>query len=492
MDVCVTTEEGDLAGFQEGGVLRFYGIPYAAPPVGNRRWRPPAPPEHWTGVREAKSFGPIAVQTIGAGFRLRETEQSEDCLTLNVWTGTLDQGVRRPVLVWIHGGGNLGGAGSEDAFDGAFLARCGVVVVTFNYRLGALGFLAHPTMGANFAVMDWIAALRWVRANIAGFGGDPSNVTIFGESAGAVAVRTLLSSPPARGLFHRAVIQSAGFERYAFTPNWTYERTSAVAETFFDRLGTRDPDELRALPIAAVKQASHECSGIFPRPGHVHTPANLVWVAVPDGETMVADGFPGWPDEVPVMFGCLENEARYFVKPGGDYPPDLLRNMAEQLCGPRSGELMALFDGSGRSPYESLDELFTAVIWHEPALASAKRFAALGRRFYYYHFARAAPGAIANGDLVRHSAEIRYVFGNLTDDGHYDAVDRGISDEMQRAWVAFARDGVPRSRGGAWPAYADPEPRMTWIGDTVETRPFSVAEVTAIVHSLREPSLPTH
>ena len=264
--------------------------------------------------------------------------------------------------------------------------------------------------------------------------------------------------------------------------------TAAVAETFFDRLDTRDPDELRRLPIAAVKQASHDCSGIFPKPGHVHTPANLVWVAVPDGETMTADGFPGWPEDVPVMFGCLENEARYFIKPGGSYSPDLLRNMAEQLCGPRAADLMALFERSGGTPYESLDQLFTTVIWHEPALASVRRFAALGRRFHYYHFARAAPGAVANGDLVRHSAEIRYVFGNLTDDGHYDSLDRLISDGMQQAWVAFARDGVPAGPNGAWPAYADPAPELTWIGDTFETQPFAATELTRIIHSLRDPS----
>lgn len=488
MQACVTVEQGELAGSHEDGMFRFYGIPYAAPPVGDRRWRPASEPEAWRGIRAATAFSPIAVQTVGAGFVLRETTQSEDCLYLNVWTATLDRGAGQPVMVWIHGGGNLGGAGSEDAFDGAALARRGVTVVTINYRLGALGFLAHPTMGANFAVTDWVAALRWVAANIRGFGGDPRNVTVFGESAGAVAVRTLLSVPSARGLFHRAVIQSAGFEPYAFTPDWTYERTAAVAEDFFDRLGTRDPAALRAMPIGEIKRASHECSGIFPRPGHVHTPANLVWIAVPDGETVVPDGFPGWPDDVPIMFGCLENEARYFIKPGGSYPPDLLRTMAKQLCGPRAGDLMALFERSGDTPYESLDRLFTTVIWHEPALASARRFASLGRRFYYYHFGRAAPGAIANGDLVRHSAEIRYVFGNLTDDGHYDALDRTISDGMQQAWVSFARDGVPAGPGGAWPAYAEPEPRLTSIGDTVATRPFEIAEITRIVHSLRDPS----
>jgi para-nitrobenzyl esterase len=483
----VQLAQGVIKGFVEDGVSRFYGVPYAAPPVGDLRWRPPTPPKPWEGVRDATRFGPISVQTVGAAFDVRTPDQSEDSLYLNVWTTTLEPRANRPVMVWIHGGGNLGGAGSEDAFDGARLAQKEVVAVTFNYRLGAFGFLAHPDVGANFGVLDYVAALEWVRDNIAGFGGDPANVTIFGESAGAVAVRTLLSCPPAKGLFNRAIIQSAGFEPPAFAKAWSYERAQQAAEAVFDRLGSRDLGVLRQVPTADLKLASHELSGIFPKPGHVHTPANLVWMPVPDGETVVeGDGFPGWADDVPVMLGCLENEARYFIKPSGTYTRDVLENMARQLCGPQAEAVMALFDGSDLTPYEALDKLFTAIIWTEPALETVRRFHRLGRRFHYYHFARLSPGAVATQDLVKHSAEIRYVFGNLTADGAYDNQDRYVSDLMQDAWIAFARTGEPRSgEGPAWPPYAGEGSPVAWVEDEVSIRPFPVTEVMKLINVLR-------
>ena len=173
MEPRVAVEQGELEGIDHEGMYCFLGIPYAAPPVGELRWRPPEPPARWVELRSAKQFSPIAVQTVGASFNLRVSEQSEDCLYLNVWTTTLDAGARQPAMVWIHGGGNLGGSGSEDAFDGTRLAKRGVTVVTFNYRLGAFGFLAHPDIGANFGVLDYVAALQWVATNIAAFGGDP-------------------------------------------------------------------------------------------------------------------------------------------------------------------------------------------------------------------------------------------------------------------------------------------------------------------------------
>jgi para-nitrobenzyl esterase len=485
----VRIQQGVLDGFNQFGIHKFFGMPYAAPPIGNLRWRAPVPPSAWNGVREARHFGPACVQTVGAAFDMRVAEQSEDCLYLNVWTRSLARSPPQPVMVWIHGGGNLGGAGSEDAFDGSHLAAKGVTVVTFNYRLGAFGFLAHPKVGANFGVLDYIAALNWVQANITAFGGDPDNVTIFGESAGAVAVRTLLSCPQAFGLFHRAIIQSAGFERPAFAQSWSYERAQAAAEALFDRLGSRDLNNLRNAPTATVKAASHELSGIFPQEGQVHTPANLVWMPVVDGTTVVGDAFPGWPQDVPVMLGCLENEARYFIKPGGSYTDDMLENMARALCGPKADEVMALFARQGVSAYEGLDQLFTTVIWTEPALQTVRRFAALGRRLYYYHFNRLSPGAIATGELVKHSAEIRYVFGNLTDDGAYDEVDRQVSRLMQDAWIAFARHGIPRSPDEqAWPQYDIAAPRVAWIETDVSVRPFPITQLMTTINSLRTTS----
>ena len=486
MKPTVDTQNGQVAGFVEDGISKFYGIPYAAAPVGDCRWRAPQPVEPWTGVRDAFAFGPICLQTVGSTFDLRTPLESEDCLYLNVWTESSTPDEARPVMVWIHGGGNLGGAGSEQAFDGTRLATKGVVAVTFNYRLGAFGFLAHPDVGANFGVLDYVAALTWVRDNIANFGGDPNNVTIFGESAGAVAVRTLLSCPPATGLFHRAIIESAGFEAPAFAPGWHYDRAKAAAERLFDRLGSRDLDTLRAVPSAGLKLASHELSGIFPVPGQVHTPANLVWMPVVDGETLVGDDFPSWGEDVPVLLGCLENEARYFIKPTGTYNRDVLVNMANALAGPMAQEALDGFDRAGLDPYSALDKLFTAVIWTEPALETVRRFARLGRRFYYYHFARLSPGAIATNELVKHSAEIRYVFGNLTDYGAYDATDRQVSDLVQQAWISFATAGVPESPNGlAWPAYDSAQPLCAWIEDGVSIRPFPVTEIMRTLNKLR-------
>lgn len=479
------TASGRLAGQYSRGVFCFLGIPYAAPPVGELRWRAPQPPVAWSGVRDATSFGPSCPQVVGAGFNHRTPAQSEDCLYLNVWTKTLDQAARQPVMVWIHGGGNLGGAGSEDAFDGATLASKGATVVTINYRLGAFGFLAHPDIGANFGVQDYVAALRWVRDNIGAFGGNPDNVLIFGESAGGFATRYLLQTPSARGLFHRAVLQSGGMDPPAFAPAWSYARAQGAAERLMDRFGSRDPDVLRKISTADLLQASHELSGIFPPAGQVHTPANLVWMPVVDNETLHEDDYDGAPFDVPVMFGCLENEARYFIKPSGTYTQEGVEIMARALCGAKANEVLALLEAGGGSAYDKLDRLFSTVIWFEPALETLRRYERQGRQVYYYHFARLSPGAIASNDLVKHSAEIRYVFGNLTDDGAYNADDARVSEIMQNAWLAFARTGAPATDGKTWPRFAKEAPMHAHIENAVTYRPFAPTPLIRAINSLR-------
>lgn len=276
MNSFATTDQGRLEGTSIGGIHTFLGVPYARPPLGPLRWRAPEPPERWEGVRPAKHFGPIAIQTAGACFTLRETRQSEDCLSLNIWTASLDREAKQPVMLWIHGGGYLGGSGSEDAYDSAALARRGVTVVTFNYRLGAFGFLAHPDAGANFAVLDCLAVLEWVAKNIRAFGGDPDNVTIFGQSAGAGAVRALLATRRARGLFHRGVMQSAGFEPSAIAPRWTFARTQAATERLMAMTGAKTIDDLRKVTTDVMRKASHVVSGVIPQPGKVTCKSGLV------------------------------------------------------------------------------------------------------------------------------------------------------------------------------------------------------------------------
>ena len=260
MHTIATTRRGRLEGRDEGGLVVFRGMPFAAAPEGARRFLPPEPPAPWAGVRLAHAFGLAAPQNaaeMGPLFRLGLGATGEDCLSLNVWTPALDN-ARRPVMVWIHGGAFVLGAGSQLLYDGAALARRGnVVVVTINYRLGALGFLHLATrLGAevpatgNEGLLDQIAALEWVRDEIAAFGGDPGNVTIFGESAGSMSVATLLGAPRAAGLFHRAILQS-GAANYV----WPRDVAAAVADAVLDALGVESAAVVRALPVDRVLAA---------------------------------------------------------------------------------------------------------------------------------------------------------------------------------------------------------------------------------------------
>lgn len=511
----VRTEQGIVAGTERGGVFEFLGIPYAAPPVGELRWAPPRPPATWDGVRTATAFGNAAMQTAGTGFGLR-AEQSEDCLYLNVWSAALGAGAQQPVLVWIHGGGFLNGAASMKEWTGESLAAQGVTVVSLNYRLGAFGFLCHPDAGTNFAVLDWVAALNWVSANIAAFGGDPGNVTIFGQSAGATAVRTLLSTPAARGLFRHAIIQSAGYEDYSVVESPSRNRVVRHSEAVFTRLGSRDLETLRTAPAEAVRAASLAESGIIPPAGQVHTPANLVWHPTVDG-VIVAEGFAAWLPNVTAMFGTNQDEARFFHRPAGLYArPDIspedvyttatLETMAKVLAGERAAEVLAHYAAREISPYEALAELSTSAVWLEPALATYRRFAALDRRSYCYHFTRVSPGTRRSGLLAYHSAEIPYIFGSVSASGSraalggavaetaaadhakttFDDIDVALSAQLQHAWAEFARTGVPRGIDGtAWPACRREDLMSTVIGDTIQFRPLEISAVTASISSRR-------
>lgn len=493
----IRVEQGLLRGSVKDGVHSFLGIPYAAPPVGERRWCPPAPPEPWDGVRDATSYGNAAIQTANTGMDLG-APQSEDCLYLNVWTTQPEPGNNQPVMVWIHGGGFLNGSASLKIWPGEQLCRNDVTVVSLNYRLGAFGFLTDPDVGANFGVQDWVAALEWVRTNISAFGGDPDNVTIFGQSAGGAATRALLSTPSARGLFHKAVIQSAGFEDYAVVGSPSVDRSRTATTRLYERLGSRDINELRQVDAEKVREASLALSGIFPPPGQVHTPANLVWYPVADGDVM-DDKFGGWEQNVPIMLGCTQDEARMFVqptmlyahpevRPEDTYTPETLAHMAKAIGGDHSGEIMDYFSSAGTSDYEGIAEVITAGVWHEPAQATLERFAELGRTCYSYHFARLSPGARKTGLLAKHSAEIPYLFGTLNPPEYYEELDTAISLGVRHAWAEFARTGVPAfSDGTAWPQFQPEKPETAWIGDTIEARPLELTPVAELIRASRTP-----
>ena len=490
----VRVEQGIVAGRHKNGAYRFAGLPFAAPPVGPLRWAAPQPPAAWDGVRDATHFGNAAIQTAETGADLGATP-SEDCLYLNVWSTTLDPQASQPVMVWIHGGGFLNWSASMPDWHGSSLVQRGVTMVSFNYRLGAFGFFDHPGAGGNFAVQDWVAALQWVSRNIRAFGGDPGNVTIFGQSAGATAVRALLSTPAARGLFHRAILHSAGTEPAAVLPDLARQRVRQASDQLFEQLGGSDIERLREVPTEQVTKASLMFSGTRAAPGQVHTPANLVWCPTTDGHVVGAD-LSCWPEDLPVLFGWNEDEARYFITPTGPYAappgsadpatlytPTTLATMATALGGARAEDILAQLTGS---PYEALARLFTTAIWAEPALASYQRFTELGRTSYAYRFARVSPGNRRTGMLAYHCAELPYLFGHLTPAEDYDQADARVSEILQHAWTEFARTGVPRNPDGTpWPVSTSTAAQLTVIEDAAQSRSFDISPVTELINSLR-------
>jgi para-nitrobenzyl esterase len=482
MNPIVQTKQGLTEGFSEGGILKFLGVPYAEPPIGECRWRSPVPVAVWEGVRKAQDFGPICPQTAGAVFRTRAKSQSEDCLYLNVWTRSLDTRARQPVMVWIHGGGYLGGGGCEDGTDGSQLAALGVTVVSFNYRLGAFGYLAHPNLGSNFGLQDQIAALQWVRENIEHFGGDRQCVTIFGQSAGGDAVRMLLSCPAASGLFHRAILQSGGCERFAFDTSRPNEKTYAASEALIAHVGGGGPEELRRLPTEVIKEASHLFSGVIPKPRRVHTPANLAWMPVTDGMILPVDIDSRSLGSVPLLLGYTRNEARYFIRPGMlPYNRIILGKLTRVLAGAQAKAVLSQLAAQGASMYDRFDQVYTDAIWAEPMLTTAKRLLASGHQFFCYRFDRVSPGAAASNFRAQHTAELRYLFATLTADG-YDETDRRISAWMQAQWVAFARDGAPADT--VWRPYREDE----WIlivGDDFHQERIEDDPVVPLLHRLR-------
>lgn len=493
--ISVQTTAGTIFGGADDDVLRFLGIPFAEPPTGRNRFRHARPAEPWDGARDATSFAPGPIQTAQTQHTPRDT-QSEDCLYLNVWTPSVEPDDPLPVMFWIHGGGFLNGAASMPNYDGSHLAQSGVVVVSVEYRLGAFGFLSDGSNETNFGVTDWIVGLEWVRDNIAGFGGEPGCVTVFGQSAGAAATRALLSAPSARGLFHRAIIQSAGFEDYAVVASPSPRRTQDATAQILSEVGVGSLDELRAVPAEDVRVASLRNSGIFPPARQVHTPANLVWYPIVDDD-VIQEGFEGWPEDVPVMLGCTEDESRMFiapdalyahpeVRPEDAYTRDTLDAMAEALAGPSARAVVDELLGRGLTAYEAIAEVYTAAVWHEPALATLDRFAALGRSVYYYRFARVSPGAEKSGILAGHAAENPYVFGVLDPADSYDETDREVSTIMQTAWVEFARTGVPKNvDGSSWPAYDTSVPRLAVITDQARDESLVASPVTQLIRVQR-------
>lgn len=429
----------------------FKGIPFATPPLGELRWRPPQPPTKWTATRVCDQFGPRSLQ------KNERVGQSEDCLYLNVWTSRERDGKKLPVMVWIHGGGFTQGSGHKPGYDGTQLAKRGVVLVTINYRLGALGFMAHPALSAesphgssgNYAILDQIAALKWVRDNISKFGGDPENVTIFGESAGGTSVYLLTATPLAKGLFHRAILESAWLDPTMFRALKEENENGAPVE--FDGeeqarklLGEESGEgtsevlaKLRAIPAKEILKTVKQRWPV----------TTDGWIFAKPPRQIYADGDQ---HDIPTIVGTNRDEGTMFTprKAFGGTLETYKQAMVERYG--EHGDRVAEF----YSP-ESKDELWKTGVQHvtdtwfvQPSREFARAMDQQETPVWMYHFTKPVWGWMG----AAHAAEIGYVFGNLKEPKPDDAA---LSEAFMDYWVQFAKTGNPNIDGRSkWPAYS--------------------------------------
>ncbi|WP_447728280.1 carboxylesterase/lipase family protein [Sphingomonas koreensis] len=443
----VRVDSGALDGATADGVAAFKGIPYAAPPVGERRWAAPAPVVPWTAPRDATRFGADCVQNVIPGDVSLGAPMAEDCLFLNVWTPKPGAGGKLPVMVWIHGGGFVAGSGALATTDGAQLAGRGVVAVTFNYRLGRFGFFAHPALGegGNWGLMDQIAALQWVKRNIAAFGGDPANVTIFGESAGGQSVARLMAAPAARGLFAKGITASGGGR-----DRWpALADAQAKGSAFAAKTGAADLAALRALPAETVRggitilnKEEQTASGPLTDGTIVPGDADAIFAA-------------GKQARIPFIAGSNDDELGLVPAP---FLPMVNGPILAQFGEGAKVVNIAYGSDATAARYLAGDAIFV-----EPALALATRHARSGAPAWLFRFGYVTESKREPGKGAGHASDVPFQFGNLPADA--TAADRAAAAQIMTYWTNFARTGDPNGKGlAAWSRFDAAKPALLAIG----------------------------
>lgn len=466
----VKTESGPVIG--AGDAIRsFKGIPFAAPPVGKLRWGPPQPVAYWTSPLDATRFGPDCIQPDEYP-ELRGNGKSEDCLTVNLWTPARDASEKLPVMVWVYGGGYTYGSGSHPSYDGEALAGRGVVLVTFNYRLGLLGFMAHPELTAaspnkasgNYALMDIQAALQWVQRNIGAFGGDPSNVTVFGQSAGAFMISTLMSSPASKGLFSKAILQSGGVMR-PMASLQDAEKYGSAANESLANLRSMSPDAL----VARLKELEKGTRRLTA--ARALSPIVDGYLIREDDRTSIANGrFAA----IPLIIGTILNEGGGVARNSPVKTQSDLQTFVTQTFPGAAEKAWTLYGADDDTKVSG--QVAALVGDTQYNFGSRELMRHLGSKqtpVYRFLFTRSRN----NGSAAPiHGAKLQYVFDNLKASHRgrvppSDATDAEVARQMADAWVRFAKKGNPN--GGTlpeWPMHGGTAENYMEFGATIHAR----------------------
>ena len=470
---------GEVQGVVTDGLSIFKGIPFAAPPVGDLRWKAPAPVQAWTGMKKAEAFGPACMQAAGAMGNTAPV--SEDCLYLNVWTPAKKAGEKIPVIVWIYGGGFSGGSTSTPMYDGMAFAKKGVVLVSVAYRVGPFGFLAHSELSresghgsGTYGLEDMIAGLKWVKSNIAQFGGDPSTVTIFGHSAGGMAVNMLAASPVTKGLFHRAICMSGG----SFAPLQTSDQggiglgipalklAESTGEDFLKKLGAADIKAARALSAEEIQKNLGGGMG----------GGGLRFRPVADGYVIPSDLYSIYQarrfNDTPILVGNTSDELGSFGGRGNVITATDFEKQIRSQYGPQAEAILSVYphstdaEAAKSSKGISRESTFSWSTWTWARMQSKQ---GKGKAFVYY-YDHHAPNVDGSG----HGSDVPYAFQTLSGGrgGAPTPEDLKLSDAISSYWVNFAKTGDPNGPGlPTWPAFAENDQRAMVFEATPSAKP---------------------